>query len=173
MCTDKLADATPEMISQLWVKYHIDKKCVSAAIPSGTYQRMHMRASECPLFVYPLPREDGYEMFLGQFSGHQCFFTGLLEYKSRQESATPRLTLTHYVNFRDTKGLVLMVGHCQDPLTPDDARLLAHQVQLYYATSPENYKTVLAFNKSPSTFDHRLLIDGVNAMIKAAAEAAK
>ncbi len=36
---------------------------------------------DCPLFVVPLPRQDGYEFFFVQFSDDQYAFTTLLEYK--------------------------------------------------------------------------------------------
>ncbi len=32
-------------------------------------------------FVHPLPRDEGYEFFYSQFSGHRCFFTSLINYQ--------------------------------------------------------------------------------------------
>ena len=42
--------------------------------------QIRKRANECPLFVYPLPRDEGIEFFLAQWTGNQCAFTSLVEY---------------------------------------------------------------------------------------------
>ena len=56
-------------------------------------------------FVYALPRGDGYEMMLSQYSHHQMFFTSLVEYKAHGENARPVLTLTNYIDLLKVVGL--------------------------------------------------------------------
>lgn len=55
-------------------------------------------------FVYPLPRDEGYECIFGQFSGHRCYFTSLINYQQYQENAPVALTLTHYTDLQHSKG---------------------------------------------------------------------
>lgn len=40
----------------------------------------------------------------GQFSGHRCHFTGLINYQQYQENAPVSLTLTHYTDLQKSKG---------------------------------------------------------------------
>ncbi len=75
-----------------------------------------------PQFVYPLPRGDGLEMMLAQFSGQSCYFTSLLSYQVvvcvcvhvcytvsqvHGENAPVSLTLTHYTELQDSKGIAI------------------------------------------------------------------
>lgn len=57
-------------------------------------------------FVYPLPRDEGYEYMFSQFSGHRCHFTSLINYQQYQEHAPVCLTLTHYTDLQESKGSV-------------------------------------------------------------------
>ena len=60
-------------------------------------------------FVYPVPRDEGYEFMFGQFSGHRCHFTSLINYQQHQENAPVSLTLTHYTDLQKSKGGVSLI----------------------------------------------------------------
>ena len=60
--------------------------------------------------MFPLPRQQGYEFVVVQFDGNQAHFTTLINYQAYQENAPECLTLVHYTELAEEKGLVLMVG---------------------------------------------------------------
>ncbi len=104
-------------------------------------------------------------MFLSQFSHNQWAFTSLLEYKTHQENATPRLLLHHYTDLKDSKQAVLMAAELEKPLTVADAHVLAHQIQIFYGGSPEDHALVQGFNHNPAGFDHQRVISRVQKLL--------
>jgi ATP synthase mitochondrial F1 complex assembly factor 1 len=116
-------------------------------------------------FVLPLPRDEGFELFLMQFSGHQIYFTTLIEYQAKQEGARPHFIATHYTDIKDSKGIVLMVGESageSSPIQQKDAQTLLYQAQLFYVTG-EKAQTDLVetFWKNPGEFDYKQLVSSV------------
>ncbi|KAJ2550652.1 hypothetical protein EV175_003990, partial [Coemansia sp. RSA 1933] len=161
---DKLRDKSTEEIGHIWTAFHAAKNCISAAIPAHTYRQLLAVARKNPLFVLPLPREQGIEFFLLQFDYHQVHFTSLLEYKTNTVSARPFLTLTHYTDLIDSKGLVLMRGDVGGDsgkmLDVQNAQYLALQLQQFYVTGgPEKRALLEKFNQNPDAFDHNELIE--------------
>ena len=61
-------------------------------------------------FLLPLPRKEGYEFFVVQFDGNEAQFTSVMNYHAFHENASKCLTMLHYVDLAETKGVVLMVG---------------------------------------------------------------
>lgn len=61
-------------------------------------------------FLFALPRKEGYEFFVVQFTGNEAHFTSLINYQAFNENAPECLTLIHYTDLAETKGIVLMVG---------------------------------------------------------------
>ena len=121
------------------------------------------------MFLHPLVREDGYELFLSQFAHNQWAFTSLLEYKTHQENATPRLLLNHYTDLFSSKNIVLMASEIEKPLSLIDAQVLAHQIQIFFGGSDDDYALAYTFNHAPATFDHNLVIARCDKLLKATA----
>ncbi|XP_072023644.1 ATP synthase mitochondrial F1 complex assembly factor 1-like [Amphiura filiformis] len=153
---DLIQDLSADEISNLWKEFHAKKDCLSAIIPSPTYEHLHKKAQLYPLFLYPLPRAQGYEFVFAQFHGHQCFFTSLINYQAYQENAPIALTLRHYTELQKDKGIVLMRGELDtSAMGIQDAAILANQLQLYYATdNPERTRLLQTFNNEPNSFKH-------------------
>jgi len=110
-----------------------------------------------------MPRDTGLEFFFLQFQAHQCNITSLLEYKTKGEKARPFLTITHYPELADTKGIVLMRGEINDNpkkmISTANAQFLAFAVQQFYSTNnPTSVKLVETFNVSPEEFNYQDLI---------------
>ncbi|XP_014665680.1 PREDICTED: ATP synthase mitochondrial F1 complex assembly factor 1-like [Priapulus caudatus] len=82
MKVDLLRGLSADEISLVWTEHHTSRGRLCAAVPAAAYERMAALARECPAFVFALPRGDGYETFLAQFSGNDCHFTPLLGYKT-------------------------------------------------------------------------------------------
>jgi ATP synthase F1 complex assembly factor 1 len=168
MHVEKVFDKTAEEITEIWKQYHADKDKIFAVIPSNVYSKMYQLSQQCPLFVYPLPRSQGYEMMFSQFSGHRCYLTSLLLYKRHQENAPPCLTLSHYIDLMDSKGIVLMSGEVDTKMiSVIDAQYLANQVQLYYITEENGRCSLLrAFNHSQEEFDYTKLFEHLQSGIE-------
>ncbi|KAI8913213.1 ATP11 protein-domain-containing protein [Gorgonomyces haynaldii] len=159
---NKIKLESPETIGEIWNTYHASKECISAVIPVDTYQKLHEKSKRFPMFVLPLPRDDGYELFLLQFSGHQIYLTTLLEYQTNREGARPQFVITHYTELSE-KGIVLMVGESSSSsLQLKDAQHLVYQIQLFYITgSDKQQQLVEKFWNNPSAFDHNELIQAL------------
>ncbi|KAJ1672718.1 hypothetical protein EV182_006628 [Spiromyces aspiralis] len=153
-------------ISDLWNQYHATKDCISAAIPADTYKLLQIKAKTHPMFILPLPHTEGIEFYILQFDYHQVHFTSLLEYKSNLSSARPHLSLIHYTDLADSKGIVLMRGEISsDPrmLTPQQAQFLALQMQQFYVTGgQEKQKLLETFTFHPQNFNYEQLIEAAN-----------
>ncbi|KAF9428625.1 ATP synthase mitochondrial F1 complex assembly factor 1 [Podila epigama] len=164
MKLDLVADLDAENISKIWIQKHLDQQdSISAVVPAETYKKMLARSKEYPLFLLPLSHGDGVEFYLMQFAFHQVIFTSLLEYKTHGENARPYLTLTHYPELIDSKGIVLMNGTIStNPkvLTLEQAQLLVFGMQQYYVTDNAEKQALLHdFHKNPSKFSHERLIE--------------
>ena len=107
---DLLKDKSKEEISDIWRQYHADKDCVSAVIPDEMYARMKERFEKYKTFLFPLPRKQGYEFIVVQFEGNEAHFATLINYQAYGANAPECLTLVHYPELADGKGIVLMVG---------------------------------------------------------------
>lgn len=78
---DLLTDKSASEIQHIWLEYHKQKDVIAAAIPVEKFDTQMKRGTEYPIFVLPLPRSQGYEFFLLQFSGSSVHFTPLLCYQ--------------------------------------------------------------------------------------------
>ncbi|XP_034736412.1 ATP synthase mitochondrial F1 complex assembly factor 1 isoform X2 [Etheostoma cragini] len=157
---EMIADKTGEEIAELWMKYYATKDTISAVIPTQMYEVILSRSKSCPMFLYALPQKEGYEFFLGQWSGPELHFTSLINVQMLGENAPSQLILYHYPDLKDEKGVVLMTAEL-DPkfITVHQAQCLANQVQMFYGTQrEETYRLVETFNHHPADFKHMLVI---------------
>ncbi|KAF1385304.1 hypothetical protein PFLUV_G00106340 [Perca fluviatilis] len=157
---EMIADKTGEEIAELWMKYYSTKDTISAVIPTQMYEVILSRSKSCPMFLYALPQREGYEFFLGQWSGHELHFTSLINVQMQGENAPSQLILYHYPDLKDEKGVVLMTAEL-DPkfITVHQAQCLANQVQMFYGTQrQETYRLVETFNHHPADFKHMSVI---------------
>ena len=154
-------DLDAKKITTLWAAYYRNKDAVYASIPAGTYTAIKAVCETFPLFVYPLPRQDGYEMFIGQFANDVFHFTSLHNYKKLQEFAPDQLTLTHYTELAAAKDVVLMSGlvGAGEQLTVEDAQMLCYLVQHFAMQHP---KLMQEFNRFPDTFSVQKVVDAID-----------
>eukprot|EP01121_Diplochlamys_sp_Union-15-3_P004583 TRINITY_DN14768_c0_g1_i1.p1 TRINITY_DN14768_c0_g1~~TRINITY_DN14768_c0_g1_i1.p1 ORF type:complete len:236 (-),score=30.95 TRINITY_DN14768_c0_g1_i1:15-722(-) len=161
-----LAQHSREKISEIWKEYHRDKFCVSAVIPTDTYQRLLSLVEPCPLFVLPFPRvqrDKGEERTIVQFfylqwTRNMCQMTLLSDYKVDGQFAQPALIMMHYTDLQTDKGIVLMRGEInKNKLNSHEAQMLANLFQLFYFDE-SRYDLVKRFNTDPKNFDFRMLL---------------
>ncbi|XP_006635085.1 ATP synthase mitochondrial F1 complex assembly factor 1 [Lepisosteus oculatus] len=157
---DMVKEKTGEEIAQIWKEYFATKKTICAVIPGGIFETIFRRAKKCPSFLYALPQKEGYEFFLGQWSGLELHFTSLINVQTLGENAPSQLILYHYPEFEKEKGIVLMTAE-MDPkcMGVHQAQCLANQVQLFYgAKRKETFQLVDTFNHRPAEFKHMSVI---------------
>ncbi|XP_027393168.1 ATP synthase mitochondrial F1 complex assembly factor 1 isoform X4 [Bos indicus x Bos taurus] len=118
------------------------------------------RAQSCPTFLCALPRREGYEFFVGQWTGTELHFTALINIQTRGEAAASQLILYHYPELKEEKGIVLMTAEMDSTfLSVAEAQCMANQVQLFYATDrKETYGLVETFNFRPNEFKYMSVI---------------
>lgn len=160
MNMEMIREKTKEEIEQIWTEYHKQKDYICAVMEPEQYERIFDYGMKYPLFLLPLPRKQGYEFFLSQFQGNKVYMTSLLWYQTHKENAPECLTLTHYTEFKDSKGIVLMRGEFDlNFLNCQEAQCLANELQLYYTgKSSERLKLMETFNNAPNDFKYNDLI---------------
>lgn len=160
MKLDLVQDKTAAEIEQIWKEYHKTKDCVFAVLQKEAYEDLMTKALSCPTFIYPLPRDDGHEFILMQFDGKDVQFTPLAMYQMLKENAPACLTLIHYTELMDSKGIVLMSGQYDDKvLKREDAVMLVQMMAIYYGKNSPRFDRVQTFNYHPQRFDHKQLIE--------------
>lgn len=155
-----LADKSVAEITQIWAQYYATKEgTIYATIPVEKYARLKAKGKECPLFIYALPRDSGYEFVLGQCNNDDWYYTPLLAYQTHGEFAPFSLSINFYTELADDKSVVLMRGEIASQDLPAElATLLVHQTQLMYG-SDENFELVQNMHKKPDEFKHMEIID--------------
>ncbi|XP_077450758.1 ATP synthase mitochondrial F1 complex assembly factor 1 isoform X3 [Stigmatopora argus] len=125
-----------------------------------TYEIIATRAQSCPMFLYALPQNEGYEFFVGQWSSNMLNFTSLINIQTQGEKAPSQLILFYYPDLKECKGIVLMTAELDSKfLTVQQAQCLGNQVQLFYGTKrQETFRLVETFNHHPAEFKHTLVI---------------
>ncbi|XP_063388226.1 ATP synthase mitochondrial F1 complex assembly factor 1 [Cydia fagiglandana] len=158
--TELVKDKDASEIQVIWQEYHKEKDVIAATIPADTYTGLRENMKQFPTFLFPLPRDQGYEFIVCQSFGHSVHFTPLLAFQVHKENAPECLTMVHYTELKD-KGIVLMRGeYDKNVLSGREALCLANQFQLYYGASAEPARRELlqSFTTSPDNFKHMDLI---------------
>uniref|UniRef100_A0A8D1HJN4 ATP synthase mitochondrial F1 complex assembly factor 1 n=1 Tax=Sus scrofa TaxID=9823 RepID=A0A8D1HJN4_PIG len=172
---EMVKDKTAEEIKQIWQQYFAAKDTVYAVIPKEKFDLIWNRAQSCPTFLCALPRREGYEFFVGQWTGTELHFTALINIQTRGEAAASQLILYHYPELKEEKGIVLMTAEMDSTfLNVAEAQCIANQVQLFYATDrKETFGLVETFNFRPNEFKYMSVIaeleqNGLGAELKCA-----
>lgn len=81
MKLELVKDKTADEIATIWKQYHLAKDAISAVIKKPQYDIIRENIKKFPTFLFPLPRSQGYEFIVCQFSGNTAHFTPLLSYQ--------------------------------------------------------------------------------------------
>ncbi|XP_045033027.1 ATP synthase mitochondrial F1 complex assembly factor 1 isoform X1 [Daphnia magna] len=161
MKTELLEDKDFEEIKQIWHEYFKNKITVSGVLTKTIYDELHSRAMQYSTFLFPLPRDEGYEFLLCQFAGNEAHFTSLINFQQTYgENAPECLALVFFPDLSNEKNIVLFRGdYDKNILNAIEAQCLVNQVILYYAQPNERkLKLLERFNKEPETFQHLELV---------------
>lgn len=160
MKVDMIRDKTKDEIINIWKDYHKDKDYISGILTPEQFDKMFERGKKYSTFLLPLPRKEGYEFIVIQFYGLEIHMTPLLWYQAHKENAPECLTMVHYTEFKDDKGIVLMRGEFDDKcINVQEAQCLANELQLYYCTdNAKRLQLLETFTNRPDEFKHMDLI---------------
>lgn len=159
-----LADKSAEEIGVIWTEHWMHKDAVAAVIPYDVYKAMEKRFKEFKTFLFPLPRDMGYEFVIVQFQGSEAHFSTLINFQAHKENAPECLGMLHYTDLAESKGIVLMVGEFDNKvLGAKDAKFLADMLEIYYSRpSGRKLELLQKFTNSPALFRHMDLIEELN-----------
>lgn len=157
-----------EDIISIWKKMFYDitgEKRISGEVKPSDYSILCEISRQYPIFILPLPRDDGFEFILLKFDNDTIFFTPLAEFQKSGEQSRPHIIINHYTELLESKELVLMSGE----VTPDAVNMNASHVQTlayvtfyFYVSGPKEVKElVYKFNKDPSAFNYSDVIDAL------------
>ena len=160
MKIELIQDKSKDEITQIWHEYHKQKDCIAGVLTAEQFDKFFERGSQFPTFLLPLPRERGYEFIMVQFHGLEVHMTPLLWYQAHKENAPECLTMIHYCELKDSKGIVLMRGEFDTKsIQVHEAQCLANELQMYYSSEdPIRIKMLEIFTKRPNEFKHMDLI---------------
>ncbi|XP_071439113.1 ATP synthase mitochondrial F1 complex assembly factor 1 isoform X1 [Hetaerina americana] len=160
MKVDLIKDKTKEEIEKIWTQYFINKDGIAGVVPKDAYLNIRHKSKTHPIFVLPLPRSQGYEFIMLQFSNNEIHFTSLINYQAFKENAPECLMMVYYEELMEEKGVVLLRGEFdKNILDSKEATCLANQIQLYYGENNEKRDNLLTrFTNSPEDFKHMDLI---------------
>ena len=138
---EKTAELPQKEIETIWRLRHVqDPQSLCAVMQSETYKRITDTARKHPQFILPLPREgQGAEIHFLQWTFPSpttatVLFTHLAEFKLRGEFAQPHTTVTHHLDFAESKGIVMLEGRVMDGrgISVEEGKWLLLQLQKFY-----------------------------------------
>jgi len=161
---DLIKEKSPDEIKAIWAEYHLQKDCIAATIPSEDFAKLEENSLKHPTFLFPLPRSQGYEFIMCQFESNTVHFTPLLYFQVHKANAPECLTITHFKEFKDDKGIVLMRGeYDKNIIDAKEAQCLANELQIYYIQNDEEKRKLLeVFTYQPDSFDHMDLVKQIS-----------
>lgn len=161
MKVETVKNKSADEIKEIWLKYHIQKECnIAASVPRKDFEEFRRKSEIYPTFLFALPRSQGYEFIMSQIQNDCVHFTPLLYFQVHKENAPECLTIKHYTEFMEDKGIILMKGEFDSKvINSKEALCLANQLQLYYFQNDESKNKLLeVFSKKPDEFKHMDLI---------------
>lgn len=153
MDIERAKTKSSEELASIWDDYHMGRGHIGTSMKAKLYNLLKQRATDCQYFVIPMWKGSGYTTMFSQVKIPHILFTGLEDYKARGTQASPYLTVCHYIDFADSKDLVLIQGDIVLPsmLTDSEAKWLLETAQSFYLNDIQ-YKLVESFNKETLDF---------------------
>lgn len=154
---------TPQAIEQIWNDFHyLTIDVVSKVIPYQQYQLFFSRITTCPWFVLPVFKNIGYMNMVVQAQREYILFTSMREFKQRESMASPYLSLSHFTDLVQTKGIVLMRAEVNTThLNKGEANDLVKFLYEFYLRDDLYRQYVEVFNKQPNSFNFDNLMEAV------------
>ncbi|KAF6217042.1 hypothetical protein GE061_001395 [Apolygus lucorum] len=157
MNVDLLMDKTPADISSIWRDHYRAKEdVIYGSLAKKEFEDFVHNCRRYPIFLVPLPRNDGFEFFMVQFQEDEFHFTPLILYQKYREDSPESLCVSYFTDL--PQDIVLFLGeYNKKVVTPLEATCLLNSIQLFYH-SQDRMRLVKTFNESPKDFDHNELL---------------
>lgn len=137
---------------RIWAEYHDETvSSVAEVLTQSEWTGLKERSRICPMFVFPIPRQDGFITLLAQWQDNNCLFTFLEEYRQSPMTAQPWMAFAVYEDLLNSKGLALLRGDFTTRITKEEAGNLLNQCREFYLG--DGYRHVEKFNHNPAEFD--------------------
>lgn len=171
MDVEKTSALPCKEIEQLWRLRHANNpQSLCAAIPADVYRSIARIAKQHPQFILPLPREEhGAEIHFMQWTFPSpttatVLFTHLAEFKLRGEFSQPHTTVTHHLDFADSKQVVLLQGSVLPGkgVSVDEGKWLLMCLQKFYNQSAQEgprQRLLLQFSNGDAAFKVEELLE--------------
>jgi hypothetical protein len=152
---DLLKDKSAAEVADIWYSYHESRDNVHGIVLKGTEgQTILKRAKDCPYFVQPVFRDDGFFMLMSEFQEPSHFLLAYLEdYKMDPARAQPLMTFSVFLDYATKYDMTLVRCDIVNKGIQDDEGLKVVNCLLDSYKTDEEYLTVKTFNKHPNTFD--------------------
>ena len=160
----------PDRVVQIWNDYHSTAKSSEGAdssiVPNALGRTLDKaqaagvlrRATECPIFVLPVWRQDGYMVMLSQFADAAYNFVYLEDFKTQPHAAEPYMAARMYRELVTAKGVVLVRAHIDGTrLHRSEAEQLLDSTLRVYSDDAL-FEFVETFNKRPADFDFEAFV---------------
>ncbi|XP_020089100.1 ATP synthase mitochondrial F1 complex assembly factor 1 [Ananas comosus] len=149
-------NCSPDDLVSVWDDYHLGRGHIGASMKANLYHLLEQRSATCRHFVIPLWRGSGYTTMFIQVQMPHILITGLEDYKARGTQASPYFTVTHYTEFAESKGVVLIRGDVvfTSKLNDSEAKWLQETTHSFYLNDVR-YKLVEQFNKETHEFEFK------------------
>ncbi|KAK9500535.1 hypothetical protein O3M35_001783 [Rhynocoris fuscipes] len=157
-----IENKTAEEIKDIWNNYHKGKDVIYSTFTNEIFNKLNNNFINYPIFVLPLPRGDGYEFFLLQYSDNVLHFTPLVLYKKHGENSPECFSVSYYTELKD-KDIILMKGDFdKDVLSSLESQCLLNTVHMFYnGESDVRTNMIKMFNKKPDEFKFPEIISEV------------
>lgn len=158
MKLDKVKDLERDAIKAIWTTFLSELDKYPGMINAEEYELVAQRSSKFNTFLFPLPREQGYEFILAQWSGPECYFTPLINFQAHGANAPSIMTIVYFDELLDSKNVSLeMTEVDSNNLKPEEAKFLIHLMRSYYIYAKEDdekFSLMKRFTNEPDKFDH-------------------
>ena len=150
-----IKDKSSTDIEDLWLGYHETKEHQDGIVIDGKRCKSILaRAAQCPFFIQPIFRDDGYFTLVSQFQTPSHFLLAYLEdYKMDPARAQPLITFSVFDDLADSLDIGLVRVDVINKAIEDDEGLRCVNALLDAYGKDENFMSVHAFNKKPESFD--------------------
>lgn len=123
-------------VSEIWNEYHhTQPSALADVLLQPAYDLLFTRAKRCPLFVIPVPRDNGFFTLLVQFQQRQVLLTFLDDYKRNAANAMPYMTVTFFDDFLRTKGVALVRSDVTHMMTKPEAKVFVRHPLFHMTVS--------------------------------------
>ena len=153
---DLISNEPADRMEQIWLQYHeTSRSAIGYTIGSAEHDIISQRMKDCPLFIWPVFKENDEDHFvlLSQMQDKFVLCTFLEEYKRSPDTASPWITVAVYDDFCKEKNMALVRGDFTPNLTKAEGDTTSRMI-LHGYHDDEAFKHIHNFNKQPDQFDY-------------------